>query len=63
MQNSEDLVVKIIKAKYYHRQSFLEAKLGTQPSYVAKYSCGAGVIQRGLFLANWRWKKCEHLGG
>jgi hypothetical protein len=33
MQNPESLVAKIIKAKYYHRHSFLEAKLGTRPSY------------------------------
>jgi hypothetical protein len=33
MQNPESLATKIIKAKYYHRKSFFEAKLGTRPSY------------------------------
>jgi ribonuclease HI len=52
MQNPESLAAKIIKAKYFHRHSFLEAKLGTRPSYAWRSILeGRELFKEGCF---WR---------
>ena len=52
MRNLESLAAKFIKAKYYHRHSFLEAKLGTRPLYAWRsILVGRELFKKGCF---WR---------
>ena len=38
VNDSESLVTRIFKGKYYHDVEFLQAKLGSNPSYVRRSS-------------------------
>jgi hypothetical protein len=52
VQNPESLAAKIIKAKYFHQKSFLEANLGTQPSYAWR----SILVGRELFKEGCFWR-------
>jgi hypothetical protein len=52
VQNPESLAAKIIKAKYFHQKSFLEANLGTRPSYAWR----SILVGRELFKEGCFWR-------
>ena len=52
MQNEESLVAKVLKQKYFSKESFLSSRLGCNPSYVWRSICGAKqLVQAGMI---WR---------
>jgi hypothetical protein len=52
LQSPESLMAKNLKAKYYHNSSFMDAKLGSKPSFVWRSIHGIrDILEAGLL---WR---------
>ncbi|KAH9695348.1 putative reverse transcriptase/RNA-dependent DNA polymerase [Citrus sinensis] len=52
IQHPESLMARVLKAKYFNQSSFMEAKLGSRPSFVWRSILwGRQIMQKGL-----RWK-------
>ena len=52
MQNPNSLVARVLKVKYFHDSTFLQAKLGTRPSYMWRSIWeGKKILQMGR-----RWR-------
>ncbi|KAH9724434.1 putative reverse transcriptase/RNA-dependent DNA polymerase [Citrus sinensis] len=52
IQHPESLMARVLKAKYFKQSSFMEAKLGSRPSFVWRSILwGRQIMQKGL-----RWK-------
>jgi hypothetical protein len=50
MQNPHSVAAKVISAKYYHRGSFMSAKVGNKPSYAwQNISAGWELFQKGIY--------------
>ena len=49
LKTLESLTARILKAKYYHQTSFMEAKVGTKPSFAWKSIQGAqDLLEAGI---------------
>ena len=52
LQYPDSLVAKVLKARYYKQTDFMEAKVGSNPSFIWRsILCGKEVLQQGI-----RWR-------